>query len=287
MLDGEQRDFSQHDTHQEPAAPAGPPSSRTRGRRRVWLTAALSVLVLALIGGGVGWAYRDGAAAPPAAEAGTPAAKHFGPIAFGGLRPGMATAAALATGELATAPISAATGCEAYSFTGGPAPDPAAMAADAKLEKEYAAATKAADKASAKADKPLRRNASAQESADHAQLSADSAGASAKAIELAAKSTQRAVERGQAMARSGAVTFGEGRLRMIVAPPGARTAEGIGRDSTVEQLKAAYDARGLKAESEGRYELAAPDQPNVVMAFNVEAGKVSSLLLLDPTIKCD
>lgn len=292
MLDGEQRDFSQHGTHQEPTATAGPASSRTGGGRRIWPWAVLTVLVVALISGGAAWVYRDRVTAPtttaPApGAAGTPAAKHFGPTAFGGLRLGMATSAGLATGELAPAPISTITGCEVYSFTGGPAPDPARMAADAKLEKDYVAANKAADKAGEKADKPLRRNASAQEYADHAQLSADSAKASARVVELAAQSTQRALERGQAAARHGAVTFGKGGLRLIVAPPGARTAEGIGRDSTVEQLRAAYAARGLKEESEGRYEMTAPDRPNVVVAFNAEAGKVSSLLLLDKNIDCD
>jgi hypothetical protein len=245
---------------------------------RLLLTGVLAVTVLA------GCATGSNGGAPDAA-APTAAANHFGPDGFGKLKLTMTEQEALATGDLGAAPI-ADDGCKDYSFMGGPSPDPSRMAADAKIEKEYRDAQKAAEKARGKADKKLGANASAQEYADSAQGFADSAAAEAKAAEASAASAERAAARTEAFTKAGGASFGSGKLRVLVAPPQAKTAAGIARGATVAQLKAAYEAQGLKSTSEGRYEMPAAGQPGWSFAFDVTGDKVAYFLLLNSGIRC-
>lgn len=243
------------------------------------------VLALTLL---AGCSPESDAAAPQAAPSNAApsaaAPNAFGPEGFGKLTLTMTEQEALATGELGPSPVAVVTGCRDYSFKDGPAPDPGRMAADAKLEKRYQAAQKAADKANRKADKKLRPNASAQEYADSAQDSADAAAASSKALELNAASMRRAADRTAAFTQAGGASFGGGKLRVLVAPPPARTAAGIARGSTVEQLQSAY--QGLKETSAGRFEVPVADRPGWSFTFDVEKGKVAYFLLLNAAITC-
>jgi hypothetical protein len=215
----------------------------------------------------------------PGASSAAVTMQHFGPDGYGKLRITMTRSEALATGDLITSPVSTVGAGDDYSFVGGPAPDPSRMAADEKLEKDVEKAAKAADAARAKADEYRRTHGrSAEESAKSARLSADSAAAAAKSIEMMAASTERSGERLTAFLSAGGVSFSGDRMTTIAAPPKATTAEGISRGSSLEQVKAAYDGKGLKSTSEGRYEVAA-GRPGWTVTFDVEAGKVAYMML--------
>lgn len=211
-------------------------------------------------------------------------AKHFDVAGFGKLKPGMSKQDALATGELGATGAGKSGTCEDYRFQSGPAPDPAELAEDADVEKKYADAQKAADEAQAKIGPVPGPNASAAEFADSAERNAAAAEASAKVAELASASTDRIVKRAEAREAHGGVVFGQDKLRLIVAPPGATTAKNIGKDSTLEQLKAAYP--DLVSKGEDAYELPVPDQKGWVLTFDLKAGKVVALMLFNPEIKC-
>jgi hypothetical protein len=167
---------------------------------------------------------KSGDSAAPSAAA----AKYFGPDSFGKLTITMTEQEALGTGELQTSPVSTVLGKNVYSFVGGPKPDPKQMAADAKTEK-------AVEKADAGTDQ--------------------SAAGSAKAAKAYADSAQRIVERLEAYLDAGGASFRGGALHSIAAPKGAATEAGIKRGSTLAELKAAYDGKGLKSSSKTAYEL--------------------------------
>ncbi|GAA1637046.1 hypothetical protein [Actinoplanes couchii] len=205
--------------------------------------------------------------------------QHLGLDGYGKLRITMTRSEALATGDLITSPVSTVGDSDDYSFLGGPAPDPSRMAADEKLEKDVEKAEKAADAARAKAEKYRSTHGrSAEESATSAQLSADSAKASMKSIEATTASIERMGERLTAFLNAGGVSFTGDVMTTIAAPPKATTAEGVARGSSLEQLKTAYDGKGLKSTSEGRYELPAA-QPGWTLTFDVEADKVAYMML--------
>ena len=220
------------------------------------------------------------------APAPSAAVNRFGPESFGRLKIGMTEQEALATGDLGPSPISVVSGCMDYSFKDGPAPDPSRMAAEAAIEKEADDADKAADAADGLAGKELPKHASARESADHAQLSANAAQANATAAEAAGKSAQNSADRATEFQKSGGVSFGSGKLRLILAPPAAKTATGIERGSTLVSLKKAYEAQGLRSTSESRYEFPVPSQPGWVFAFKIVNEKVAAFLLVNPAILC-
>jgi len=248
-------------------------------RRRVALGAGVAVLIAGLVAGAAIWQVDRSADAKAAA------ARKFGPDGFGKLKLGMTKREALATGNLGVAPVAVVSGCQDYSFAAGPAPDPAAMAADAKAEKDYVDTTKKADELDAAVGPPPGSNASASEYADHATKLAASAQAKAALLQASADSVTRMAARTQALLASGGASFGAEKLRLIAAPPGARTAEGIGSGSTVEKLTAAYGPKGLK-ESDSRHELALPKHPGWKYAFDVEGGKVLAMLLINSDIPC-
>ncbi|WP_433789778.1 hypothetical protein [Actinoplanes sp. CA-252034] len=246
--------------------------NHTIGRRGLLVGALAATAALA----GCSTGTQDAAAPGTSSAAAT--MQHFGSDGYGKLRITMTRSEALATGDLITSPVSTVGGDD-YSFVGGPAPDPSRMAADEKLENEVEKAAKAADAARAKADEYRRTHGrSAQESARSARLAADSAAAAAKSIETMAASTERSGERLTAFLTAGGVSFTGERMTTIAAPPNATTAEGVSRGSSLDQLRAAYDSKGLKSTSEGRYEMAA-GQPGWTMTFDVEAGKVAYMML--------
>lgn len=226
------------------------------------------------------------AAGPPATVASTRPADEFGPAGFGKLTLAMTEQQARATGDLGPSPVSVASGCRDYSFADGPAPDPARMAKDADLEKRYQAAEKAADAAGERADRPLRRNASAQEYAESARRSADSAQAISKALTLSAETSRRAAERTAAFTRAGGASFAKGKLRVLMAPAKARTAAGISRGSTAEQIRAAYAAQGLTSSSSDRLEVPDAGGPGWTLAFNMERNAVAAMMLINKKAAC-
>ncbi|WP_199841086.1 hypothetical protein [Amycolatopsis sp. AA4] len=223
------------------------------------------------------------AAAPAESAAAKPEA--FGAAGYRGIAPGMAKEAALATGKLATAPVSALDGCTVLSWQGGPAPDPAKLAAEAEAQRKaddlYAksdAADKAAKQNTGTSAAELAK--AAAKDAEAAQLAADSAMASA---ELAGKRE----ERDKAFAAAGGASFGQNGLHALGAPPDAKTAEGIGAGSSLADLHKAYDARGLKAGAAGRFELPIAEKPGWRFEFTpADNGTVSGVAITDGALKC-
>ncbi|WP_370943163.1 hypothetical protein AB5J62_29230 [Amycolatopsis sp. cg5] len=193
------------------------------------------------------------------------APKVFGPTAYGKLTLGMTAEAALATGELAKEPTSRLDGCADYSLTGGPAPDPARMAAQAAAEKDL-------EEAAAK------NGHSAAESAAVAQAAADSAMAAVPRAE------QREI-RDKAMGVSGGVSIGKSGLVTLAAPAGAKTPEGVAQGSTVDELKKAYGAR--VTEKNGEFSAPIPEKDGFVYRFLTEGGKVTGVFVTTPKISCE
>ena len=248
----------------------------TIGRRALLIGAVAALAGTAALAG-----CSTGPDESPAAGASSAAVtlQHFGPDGYGKLRITMTRSEALATGDLNTSPVSTVGDSDDFSFVGGPAPDPSRMAADEKLEDDVEKASKAADAAQAKAEKYRKTHGrSAAESAKSAQLSADSASAAAESIDMMTASIERMGERLTAFLTAGGLGFTGDLMTTIAAPPKATTAEGVSRGSSVEQLTAAYDSKGLKSTSEGRYEMPA-GQPGWTMTFDVEGGKVAYMML--------
>ncbi len=218
-------------------------------------------------------------------EAAAPAAPEvFGPAGYRGLTPGMAEDAALAGGKLASAPTSTLDGCTDFSYTGGPAPDPVRMKAESDVEAKAKDLNKKADELQASPDSKPRGSAAdsakaAEKDAADARLYADAAMASA---DLAGKRE----ERDKAFAAAGGASFGKDGLRELSAPPDAKTAEKIGAGSTLADLKAAYDAKGMKLGENGRFQVPVDGKPGWVYEFTVNGDKVGSVSLIDPKSQC-
>ncbi|MFF3594771.1 hypothetical protein [Kitasatospora indigofera] len=249
-------------------------------------------LVVALVGAGaVG--CSSGAAAGPAA-AGTPgqskagkAPEVFGVAGYRGLAPGTAKEAALAGGALEAAPVSTLDGCADFSYRGGPAPDPVRMAAETAAEARLKELDAKADAAGATADSgKAGPGASAKEFADDAARQAEAARAVAEATQAVVGVATLREARDKAFAAAGGASFGKGGLHELVAPADARTAEGIGAGSTVDELKQAYAARGLELTGDGRYRMPAGGPQGWVYEFTVAADKVGAVVLADRGTKC-
>ncbi|WP_215546612.1 hypothetical protein [Amycolatopsis sp. CA-230715] len=264
----------------------GDESSRpARGSGRKWLVGGIGLVVVAAAVAGVLIAVNNGGGdgGGTAAADGPP---RFGFDGFGKLKPGMSKDEAVATGELGPSPVSVVTGCEDYSFAGGPLPDPAEIAKDAELEKSYQDARAKSDALNKAADAGPGKNAGAKQFAESAQRYADSAAAIAEVTKISEQQSNRSAARIERSNAAGGVSFGGGVLRLLSAPPGITTPEGIGRESTVDQLLAAYQPKGLKLESEGRYEMAVPGHPGWVADFDTKAGKVTNFLVRSTEIRC-
>jgi len=249
----------------------------TAGRN--WVGIGAGVLVAVLVAGGLTWYLSSG-------SGGESQARVFGPQGFGKLSLGMTAESALASGELAAAPTSHLDGCTDYSFTGGPAPDPARMAAEDAAEKKAEEAKRVSDEKNAKADaNPPGPNAGAKEYADSAALLADGAQAIAASAEAYADVAVKREARDVAFGASGGASFGKSGLVSLAAPAGVKTPEGVGRESTLDQLKAAYGARGL-VEEKGVYRVPIAEKPGWGYRFTVADGKVTSLVVANPAVNC-
>ncbi|MFI6102309.1 hypothetical protein ACIA8G_42730 [Lentzea sp. NPDC051213] len=211
-------------------------------------------------------------------------AKHFDVTGFGKLKLGMSKQEALATGELAATGAGKSGICEDYRYQGSPAPDPQELAAEAEIEQKYEAAKKAADAAEAAVGPAPGANAGAADYATHAEKLAASAEASNKVVQLSVESTQRIAKRAEAREANGGVMFAGDKIRMILPPPGATTAKNIGKDATVEQLKAAYP--NVAQKDDETFEVPVPDQQGQVLSFHFTGGKLTTFLLFNGEAKC-
>ncbi|MFJ8916252.1 hypothetical protein [Amycolatopsis sp. NPDC102389] len=230
-----------------------------------------------LIGGTACSSASPGADAPAAPES-------FGPAGYRGLALGMAKDAALAGGKLATAPTSTLDGCADFPYTGGPAPDPARMKAEADAEVKAKELNKKADEL--EADPEPKPGASAEESAKAAEKSAKDTRLFADAAQASADLAGKREERDKAFAAAGGASFGKNGLRELAAPSDAKTAEGIGAGSSLGELKAAYDAKGLKVGDNGRFQVPVDGKPDWVYEFTVNGEKVGSVSMIDSKSKC-
>ncbi|MFD9965821.1 hypothetical protein [Amycolatopsis sp. NPDC058986] len=259
---------------------------RTNLNTSVLGRSGLLALTVALLTGVTACTSGGSSGTGTGTEAASAAAKPevFGPAGYRGLAPGMAKEAALAAGKLAPAPTSTLDGCADFSYTGGPAPDPARIAAEEAAEKKSKELNKKADEAAGAGGSDGDTSAagsarSAAKSAEVARLMADSALALA---ELAEKREAR----DKAFAASGGASFGKDGLRELGAPPDAKTAEGIGAGSSVDELKKAYDARGLKVGENKRYQLPIDGKPGWRYEFVTSPeGKVTAVSIISAA-KC-
>ncbi|MEC3978335.1 hypothetical protein [Amycolatopsis sp. H20-H5] len=143
----------------------------------------------------------------------------FRAVGYRGLTPGMAKEAALGGGALAPAPVSTLAGCTAFSYVGGPVPDAARMAKETAMDAKYKDLNDKADQADAKIKS--QAHTSAQEAAEATRKLADFTQAIADRLDLR-------IAGGKLFAAAGGASFGKDGLRELAAPPGVKTAEGIG-----------------------------------------------------------
>ena len=191
----------------------------------------------------------------PASKA--PAALAFGSGGYGKLTLNITEKAAVATGDLQPDPVSTVLYRTVYSFTGGPAPDASRMAADEKIEKAVEKAEK------------LPADASAAEHADAAEAYAESA--------------DRMEERLVAYYSAGGATFSNGKLISIAAPEGITTDAGVKRGSTVAELQAAYQDKGLKKDTDQLYVMPVEGHARFLLAFEVEKDVVKYMVIRQRT----
>ncbi len=215
----------------------------------------------------------------------TPAAPEtFGAAGYQGIGPGTTKDAALAGGKLAAAPVSTLDGCTDFSWAGGPAPDQARMDAEAAAEKKAKDLNAQADALPAQ-KKPA--NGSAQAAADAAEADAKAAQLYADSAQASAELAGKREERDKAFAAAGGASFGKDGLRELGAPAGAKTAEGIGAGSSLTDLQAAYNARGLKLGDNGRYQVAIAEKPGWTFEFTTTPeGKVGAVSIVNAKAKC-
>ncbi|MFJ8045464.1 hypothetical protein ACIRBX_33650 [Kitasatospora sp. NPDC096147] len=275
-------------------------------RRAVTAGLAVALVVAAAAGcageadeakaGPAGTATAGAAETGKAALSETPKAPPvFGAAGYLGLTPGMAKEAALAGGALEPAPVSLLEGCTDFTFKGGPAPDPARMAAEAAVDSTYKdlAAKADAPKSEPGSSGTLKPGSSAKEAAENAAKSAASAQKSAEGAKAAADAAMARVKlleareaRDAVFLTAGKVSFGAEGLRWLSAPAAAKTAEGIGAGSTVAALKEAYGAKGLTEAKGGIHDLPVDGKPDWHYEFTVDAEKVTAVALVNRTMKC-
>ncbi|WNV88793.1 hypothetical protein [Umezawaea sp. Da 62-37] len=224
----------------------------------------------------------------PATDGGPPAVRSFGAEGWGPLTPGMTKQEALATGELSPEPLAVIGGCDYYSFANGPVPDPALLAADQANDVAYRDAVHRVEDLSTKVGPSPAPDAPADEQLAWAARSADAARAVSAVAVIASTATDRVAQIAGPANPAGVVSFGQGRLRLIGAPGSARTEDGIGRGSTLAELRKTYLGRGLGLTSPGRYEMPAHGRAGWMLDFDFDAitGEVVFVQLRDTKAKC-
>lgn len=238
--------------------------------------------VVAVLAGGVACSSGSSTTSP---SGGKP--EVFGPAGYRGLTLGMAKDAALAGGKLAAPPTSTLDGCTDFSYAGGPAPDPARMKAEADVEAKAKDLNKQADELSAHPDKEPGPNASAQEYADSAEKSAKDTKVFADAAQASADLATKREARDRAFVAAGGASFGKDGLRELAAPADAKTAEGVGAGSSLNDLKTFYDAMGMKVGDNGRFQVPVEGKPDWVYEFTTaDGGKVGAVSMINPKSKC-
>nr|CTQ92309.1 hypothetical protein [Kibdelosporangium sp. MJ126-NF4] len=238
--------------------------------KRVLCAAVLLVGLTACTSGNGATAGGGGSSSAPAKP------EVFGVAGYRGLTPGMTKDAALATGKLAGAPSSNLDGCADFAYTDGPVPDPTRMAAEDGAQKKARELNAKADEL----DKTKDQRKSAKENADAAQVYADAAMASAELAEAREA-------RNKAFAAAGGASFGKDGLRELGAPASAKTAEGIGAGSTVDELKKAYESRGLKLnENIARYQLPIADKAGWSYEFTATPDNKVGAVSIVSSAKC-
>ncbi|MEU4120038.1 hypothetical protein AB0F71_36755 [Kitasatospora sp. NPDC028055] len=276
---------------------------KNRGRIRA---VGVGVSVVLLVAGAAACGNDDKDDKKDTAKAGSTAVASAAPTSKGpeafsaagyrGLKPAMAKDAGLATGALETAPVSLLDGCTDFVYKGGPAPDKTRMDAEAATEARYKDLNAKADAARGKSPAPagtLPPGASAKDAAAAAAGSAAAAKDSAATAQLMADATQSIVDmwtaretRDKAFLATGRASFAASGLRELVAPAEAKTAEGIGVGSTVDDLQRAYGAKGLQLAKSGKYELPVEGQQGWKYEFTVDGGKVAGMAVANRDIKC-
>jgi hypothetical protein len=225
-------------------------------------------------------------ACTPANDGEPPVVKAFGAQGWGVLKPGMTKQDALATGELDPDPIAVLSGCSYYTMTGGARPDPAWSAADEAADQAHRNAAIRAKELIAGVGPSPAPEASPDDQVAWLTRTADAARAVSGVAELAAGLSDRADDIVGPANPTGVVSFFDGRVRVIGAPLSARTVDGIGDGSTVDDLRKTYLGRGLGLTSPGRYEMPARGRAGWVMDFDYVGSEVVYVQLRDTNAKC-
>lgn len=222
----------------------------------------------------------------PATDGGPPVVKAFGAQGWGALKPGMTEQDALATGELDREPVAVVAGCEFYSLAGGPKPDPAWIAADQAYDQAHRAAVNRVEDLTAKLGPPPAPDAPEADQVAWVARSAETARAVGDVAIAASELNRRADEVAGPTSTVGIASFRDDKLRLIGGPRSARTVDGIGPGSSVEDLRKTYLGRGLALTSPGRYEMPARGRAGWVLDFDFAGSDVVYLRLRDANAKC-